>query len=431
MTEKITMTLEPDAFTGSLLAAEGIEDATVVLNGPTGCKLYHAHLSDCQYPRASSFDPLNYSEEFYFGQPRVPCTYLEGEDYIAGSTEKLRRILPAIASSKDGLIVIINSPGASLIGDDLVRSIKGAGLSHRCIAIENAGYSSALCEGYQRTVLGILDWMGIERCETCPNKVNIIGMSLYHSNWDSSVEEIKRLLSLLGLQVGSVVCAGTTLEELRLSAEAACNLVVSEEYGLDIAQWYERNLSIPYVVSPAGTPVGFDATEICLKFLAAAMGIDSSHATGFIKQERRRQYRKIARFHSLNGLPKGASFAVKADSSLALPLTKWLYNYLGMVPVGIISPGGNSRSREALSGFLNEIGFSEAWNNFPSREPVDVVLADGHTVKTMREKRLCKAGVEISLPSSGYVNFLPRTYMGISGSLFLLEEILNGLRTMP
>lgn len=425
------MTLEPDAFTGSLLAAEGIEDATVILNGPTGCKLYHGHLSDCQYPRASSFDPLSYSEEFYFGQPRVPCTYLEGDDYIAGSTEKLRRILPAIASAREGLIVIINSPGASLIGDDLVRFIKGAGLSHRCIAIENAGYSSALCEGYQRTVLEILDWMRIERRETCPNKVNIIGMSLYHSNWDSSVEEIKRLLSLLGLQVGSVVCAGTTLEELRLSAEAACNLVICEEYGLDIAHWYERNLSIPYVFSPAGAPVGFEATEICLKFLAAHMGIDSFPATGFIRQERRRQYRKIARFHSLTGLPKGASFAVKADSSIALPLTKWLYNYLGMVPAGIISPGGNLRSREALSGFLNEIGFSEAWNNFPSHEPVDVVLADGHTVKMMREKRLCRAGVEISLPSSGYVNFLPRTYMGISGSLFLLEEILNGLRTMP
>lgn len=426
------MTIDPDSFTGAMLAVEGIEDAMVVLNGPTGCKLYHAHLSDCQYPRASSFDPLSYAEEFYFGQPRVPCTYLEGEDYIAGSTEKLGRILSSIASSRDGLIAVVNSPGASLIGDDLVRFIEDAGLSDRCIAIENTGYSSTLQEGFQRTVIKLLDWLELKRCNTIPDTVNIIGISLYHSNWDSSLEEIKRLLSLLGLRVGSVICAGTTLEELRRSAEATCNLVICEEYGLDIAHWYERNLSIPYVVSPAGAPVGFDATEICLKFLAAAMERDASQATEFIHLERRKQYRKIARFHSLTGLPKGTTFAVKADSSIALPLAKWLYYYLGMVPVGInTSSGGHLSSEQELVGFLKDIGFSEALGNFRSDEPADVVLADGHTVRMMREKRLCRAGVEIGLPSSGYVNFLPRTYMGINGSLFLLEEILNGIRTMP
>jgi nitrogenase molybdenum-iron protein alpha/beta subunit len=430
--EMIHMTIDADSFTGAILAVEGIEDAMVVLNGPTGCKMYHSHISDCQYPRASSFDPLNYAAEFYFGQPRVPCTYLDGNDYVAGSTEKLSRILPAIASKNEGTIVIINSPGASLIGDDLLHLISDTGLSHRCFAIENAGYSSALSDGFQDTVLDILKWMGIKKRTSSPGKVNIIGLSLYHSNWDSTIQELKRLLCLLGLEPGSVVCAGTTMQELYRSTEASCNIVVCQEYGQRIAEWYKRTLSIPYVISPEGAPVGFDATVTWLRSIASSMGIDPSNATGFVERERRKQYRKIARFHSLTGLPKGASFAVKADSSIALPLTKWLYTYLGMVPAGIdTSSSSGSKTRDELIAFLERIGFDEAIDNFHISTAVDVVLADGHTVNIMLESGMSRAGVEISLPFSGYVNFLPRTYMGVTGSLFMLEEILNGLRKIP
>ena len=52
----------PDAFSGAIFALEGIKDAVVILNGPTGCKFYHSAISDYQYPRDLSFDPLNYPE---------------------------------------------------------------------------------------------------------------------------------------------------------------------------------------------------------------------------------------------------------------------------------------------------------------------------------------------------------------------------------
>lgn len=420
------MTFEPDGFTGTLLAVEGIENAKAVLNGPTGCKLYHAYLSDCQYPRASSFDPLSFSDEFYFGQPRLPCTYLDEGDYVAGSAEKLKRILPSIPSLRGGPLVLVNSPGASLIGDDLERFIDEAGVSKHCLAIENANYSASLCKGFSDTVIRILEWLGLERQGPQPGKVNLIGISLYHSNWDSSVKELKSLLALLGLEVISVVCAGTSTEELFMSTSASCNIVVFHEYGLGIAQWYERHFSIPYVSSPEGAPVGFDATLAWIVQIADAMGLDASHAIAFLRQAKKEQYRKIARFHSLTGLPKGASFALKADASIALPLTKWLYNYLGMVPVCVDIPP-NTNDRAMLSEFLDGTGFGGALSAFNSNEHADVVFADGHTVIIMQERKLCKAGIEISLPSSGYVDFLPRTYVGISGALFLLEEILNGL----
>ncbi|WP_094229089.1 nitrogenase component 1 [Methanolobus psychrotolerans] len=428
------MTLTADAFTGSLLAVEGITDAIVLLNGPTGCKFYHSHISDCQYQRASSFDPLGFTEEFYFGQPRVPCTYLEGEDYIAGSTEKLRRILSSIASKNDDLLVVVNSPGASLIGDDLKQFIDSANLSKRCLAIENAGYSSPVCEGFEQTVIEILKWMDLEgkNSSSITGKVNLVGISLYNSNWDSTADELRRILSFLNIDVETVLCAGTSIEELQISTSVACNIVVFPEYGLKIAKWYEEQFGIPYILSPMGAPVGYDATEMWIKSVASFMSVDPSQAIEILRKERKRNYHKTSRFHSLTGLPKGATFAINGDSSVVLPLTKWLYEYLGMAPVGVSTlPGGCSETETQIIDFLGKIGFSDSWKSFNDGEQVDVVLSDGHTIKMMHEKRLCRAAIEIAMPSSGYINFLPRTYVGVNGALFLLEEIFNGLRRMP
>jgi nitrogenase molybdenum-iron protein alpha/beta subunit len=93
--------------------------------------------------------------------------------------------------------------------------------------------------------------------------------------------------------------------------------------------------------------------------------------------------------------------------------------------------GGDSDTEKRIRDFLQETGFGDAWDRQPGDEVVDVVLADGHTSRSMLAGKMCRAAVEITLPSSGYLNFRPRTYMGLNGTLFLLEEILNGLRGMP
>jgi nitrogenase molybdenum-iron protein alpha/beta subunit len=95
---------EPDRLTGAILAIEGIRDAAVLLNGPTGCKFYHGAVAEGQLPRESSYDPLQFVDEFYFGQPRVPATYLDSEDYVFGASAKLERILPVVASKGHSLI---------------------------------------------------------------------------------------------------------------------------------------------------------------------------------------------------------------------------------------------------------------------------------------------------------------------------------------
>ncbi|MBQ9827692.1 MAG: oxidoreductase, partial [Lachnospiraceae bacterium] len=93
MTEDYLKNIMPDSISGLIFAFEGIRDTAVLLNGPTGCKFYHSATSDNQVMRKFEYDPLNYPEELYFGQPRVPCTYLDKRDYVYGSEDKVKEAL--------------------------------------------------------------------------------------------------------------------------------------------------------------------------------------------------------------------------------------------------------------------------------------------------------------------------------------------------
>jgi hypothetical protein len=144
----------------------------------------------------------------------------------------------------------------------------------------------------------------------------------------------------------------------------------------------------------AGAPIGFDATEEWLREVCAALGADPSPAVAAVDDARRRAAMHVKRFNSLTGLPKGATFAIHAPPSVAAPLRRWLHDYLGMVAV---------------------------------EGPADVVFGDGAEVARMRASGSASAGVEIALPSGGFVDVVPKCLLGAVGALYLLESVLNAL----
>jgi len=424
------MIFSPDAFTASILTVEGVRDATALLNGPTGCKIYHSFLSDRHFPRGASHDPMAFQGEFYFGQLRVPSTYLDWEDYVEGSLEKLERLLSGLAEKNNDLLAVINSPGASLIGADLESALRKSGVSERCFTVDCAGFSLPAPLGFENTGLALLEHLELKPLPRNQNRVNIIGLSILHKHWEGTVAELKKLLSLLGLEVGAVLFADTSVDELKNSSSAACNLVLFPEYGQKIAEWYLERFGIPAVFSPLGAPVGFDATEKLLQELAKCLGIDPSPALNFVRAARKNSYSKLSRYHSFSGLPKGTSFSIKAEASLAYPLALWLYSYLGMVPLAVKTlPGGSPEIEASLRAFLKEKGFEKAYDREPEYEKADIAFADGYTLGFLKGMGCCKAGIEISTPAEGHIDFIPKTYLGVEGTLRLLEEIINGIRS--
>jgi nitrogenase molybdenum-iron protein alpha/beta subunit len=425
MTGRWTPCTPPDGLTGAILAVEGIADAAVLLNGPTGCKFYHGAIADRQLPRSDSLDPLHYAEEFYFGQPRVPATYLDGDDYVFGAGAKIERILPAVAAKGHRLMAVVNSPGAALIGDDLERLIVTAGLDAPCAVIETTGFSGTAAEGFDTALRSVLRRLDPPETQPVPRRINLLGVPLLQYQWRGNVEELARLLGLCGIEIGAVLCAGSNVDQLRSLRSATLNVVVQEEYGAGIGAFLREQYGMDTIRPECGVPLGFDAAATWIGEVCKRLDADPAPALNDIANARADCYRALSRFHSLTGLPKAVTFAVEADASVALPLTRWLHGYLGMVPDAVRALQATPEIAECLRAFLRKIDCADAWN----RDPLDaeIVFASGQTLRKLQAAGWDGYGIPVAPPGLSGVEILPRPFLGTCGAVRLVEEILNGV----
>lgn len=426
------MKLDADGFIGTLLAIEGISDARAVMNGPNGCRGNPAYFSDRYFPRDNSLNRRSFEEPFFFGQSRIPCTYLDSDDYIHGSAQKLREILPLIAEKGDAFLAVVNSPGASLIGDDLNRLLNEAHLDHVCMAFEGAAYSRPLPEGFDEAIAAILRWFRLNRLPRMNNRVNLLGFSMIQKYWQGNIAEIRHLCELMGLTVVSVPGAGSSVSELRESTTASFNIVIFPEYSRQTAEFYESEFGIPAVRSPDGAPIGFDATETWIRTVAAATGRDPTPALEEIGKRRTHAFHRIARYHHEAGYPKGTTFAVRGDSSFALPLTTWLYEYLGMMPVSVdIMAGEDPNAAGRLQGYLAANALSEAFGADPAVAGPDVYFGDDLLGKDLVLSGRCRTSVDIFNRTTGDIHFTERAFLGGAGALWILDLIFDAVKDFP
>lgn len=456
MTQKYLTSITPDSLSGIIFSLEGIYDGLVLLNGPSGCKFYHSSLSDGQMLRSLDFDPLCYPEKWYFGQPHVPCTSIDNGDYVYGSEEKLRETLRFLRDNVDfNVLFVVNSPGAALIGDDL-RGIAESEIKDRPVVIyESPGFSENMPKGHERAFQGILSYIkGDEASEddccntetekNCnPNsnneassktknkirRVNIIGLGLWRRNFQGDVDEIKRLCNMMGLEVNCMLMAGCYWKDICNLAEADVNIVIVSEFGVKIAESLKEVTGVDYYICD-GQPIGFKATEKWAKEICRKLSLPKPKKIICESEKlRARCYPLISRLNSLTGLPTGHPFAVEGRYSEALGYSRFLLEYFGMTPASIsILDDDMDYSKGYLDNFLEAYGVQDALKNPIMETEAELVLASGNTIGTLKLKGADFGGIDVSLPTLGYIDVLPKTHLGLSGAALLVELILNGLR---
>jgi len=434
----------PDSFSGAIFAIEGIADAAVVLNGPTGCKFYHSAISDTHFPRAADADPLSYSERSFFGQPRVPATYLDRDDYIFGSEAKLSEVLAAVAKRNYSLVVVVNSPGAALIGDDLDRLMTEHVDKTLHFAIESTGFSGDFGAGFQTAVNRMIDVLALPEVPRDPLSVNLLGICLNQKYFEYNYATIREALSRCGIRVVSALGATDSLVTVRGARGAALNIVVCPENGLDTARKLERDWGTPYIVPSLGQPIGFEATtafinEVCAaldgdqtvpgRVTSTVLGVDAEGALDEIDRARAHAYLQLARYSSTLGLPKGSFYSIKAPASAAYPLARWLSGYLGMIPAAIeLVPGEDGGFVSKLTDYLAAIQCSQVLGLPAAETPTEIIFGDGDTIAASRLVGQRAACIEIGYPTLSYLDITRKQLYGADGALFLLEQIMNGLR---
>ncbi len=414
-----------DGFTGAILAVESFKDVRAVLHGPGGCRSYMTSLSRQCYPRMRPDDFKEYQGSYFFGQRRVPCTYIDENDYINGAMPKIEESIPIICDMDGKAAVFIKSPGASLIGDNITDAIERLGYSNKAMAIEESLISAPFSSSYDRTIKEMLAWKNPQRGDVVSNSVNILGLPITFNDWQDSLDEFKELLGAIGLNVISSPGAGCTMDGLIDSVNAAFNIIVCPEYGLETARYYEKKYGIPYILCDTGAPVGFNNTENWIRKIATSTKKNPTAAVDIINVYRWRAYKKI-KGSLFSQKAKCKTFAITSDSSVALPLAKWLYEFLCMIPESIIlDPGADEESVKSLKAFLKEIKMEDVLRKDINKIKLNYVFSDGQTAETLRFLGICDKGIDIGAPSLGRINFIPRPILGSLGAMYFLDEVYS------
>ena len=243
----------PDGFVGAVMAVESISDAVAFLHGPGGCRVRFMVYSGAVFPRVRLEDNDSYFIPYFCGYPRVPATYLDEYDYINGAYYKLEEGLPIVDSKDPGLIVVINSPGAALIGGNHERAIKEAGLEDRAIFMDESLVSTPMTQGYDHTLVEIMKHLDPIKERTDKDTVNLIGMTVMDKDFRAAIDEMTENLEAMGLKVRCVPGAGADLEGLRDSVNSEYCVVVCPEACQDLSEYY-RSMGLKIIRSDAGAP---------------------------------------------------------------------------------------------------------------------------------------------------------------------------------
>jgi len=407
-----------DGFMASLLAAESIRGCRAILHGPGACRGQNVVLA-----QSVSQDYIPPSEgPFYFGEARIPCTYLDGTDFVHGANYKMTDLLDTMDGVE--MAIVVPSPGASLIGDDLEMAFLRSRFRGEVLALKGCHMSEPACVGYDSVLASAIRSVCRPQ-EKVKGRVNVIGLTELTEGWDATREELESYMDAMGVEVNAFIGADCTLQELRSAGSAAANLTVMPEFCRETSAVLE-SLGVPTTELPV--PFGFSATEAWIRSAADALGADPLKALEICRRTSGRCSMQMKKAGHGTSVTRGMTYSVSLDSEIALPLCEWMYRYLGMFPESVRRCGWWSEEFvERLAGFLSGIGCQDALGCDLSDERCDVLFSDGHTVSVCERNRSCMIGVDLQLPTNKMYSFVSRPVLGAQGARRILDDVMNGL----
>ncbi len=458
MTDQYLRNTTADYITGAISACEGIKNSIVLINGPHGCKTYYGFGTGQSAINgqallglggdlrlSNAMDDRLIRSQFFTGSPLIPATNLRYEDFIFGTSEQLGRALHDIlAERKYSLISVIQAPGTSLLSEALEPEIKTAAENSDVpfLFIDEPGLSEDMFRGYDETVLALVRKFSVpddakpesraERGNTSSGRpsVNVFGLYSRGIHVDGDLEEITRLLDLCGIDVNCAFGAYCSMDEIRRVSSADANIFLAPERCRQTKRYLEEKTGIPSF-DPGCVPVGPDLTERFVRGISELLGTDCSAALKDIEETRARMFFHLARYVGNRGFDRTFRYATEGEPSLLFALVDYLTGYLGIAPEAVhVLYDQSGTSDSGLESALKSAGYEDALLRDITGVKDVILLGNANTIAQVLASGGNVYGIETAYPTSGYINVIPKTFIGCRGALYLLEQILNARRLL-
>ncbi len=410
----------PDGFYGSMLAAESLTDGMTILHGPGGCRGLSAAMSSRYVPR--EFKTVE--GDFFFHRPRIPCTYVDRDDYIYGASKKVSMILDLLKSKNTKFAVVLESPGASLIGDKLQDEVISSGMSEKTAILGKCLMSETFAKGYDSTLCLIARKLAKKDVKE-PMKVNLVGLPYISKGCFPLVKELHNILCAMGIEVIADIGIACSVEQMAMSSKASANVCICPEYFVESAEYYEKELGIPTVRGPSGAPLGYDAIRAWVNAVAKTLSCDPTPALRTIDDDENEVFRVVSATFSIGEFACFRTFSVLAEPSIALPLITFMVKKLRLVPASVELCEHDPVYEGMIGELLKKMGEENVLDKDFGSEFSEVLFGPGAMCEYLLQKDMCSTIFDISLPSKDYLDIAPKSVMGLDGCRRIVEKVLN------
>lgn len=397
---------------------------------------------------ATAFNSGSCGSSYCSGQS-VPVSNISERHVIFGGSDRLEEeIRNTLELIEADLFVVTTGCMTEIIADDVngvVSQFKDADTP--VIYINTPSFEADAYGGYEILFHEIYNKYLPVSEEKNSKLVNIFGVvPLFDPFFRGDLEEIKRLLNRIELQVNTFFTADETFNNIKSAPTAKLNIVLSRVRGVEVAKKFQEKHGTPYIITEL--PVGAEDTERFLLQVADEMNIDKRAVKKVIKAENEIYYRYVERITDLIADSEFKYYAeVVSNGNTAIPYARFLQKELGwLINDVVITDILNDKQKNVLLESFNKLKIGgnlifetdtskitkKIVQNHPnyrgefyfnSEGPVYVL---GSSLEKEFSIRRDSNTLSVSYPLYNRV-ILDRGYAGFRGGLHLIEDILNSL----
>ncbi|MDR2042832.1 MAG: hypothetical protein LBQ15_00380 [Clostridium sp.] len=266
----------------------------------------------------------------YCNGQAAPSTGITETEIVFGGADRLHeQIRNTLELIHGRLYVVATGCMSEMIGDDtagVVSEFREEGVP--IVSVSTPSFKGDSYHGYDIVLDGIFNQFLPKADRKNDRLVNVFGLVPgYDPFFRGDLEEIKRLLESLGLRVNTFFTPDQTFENITSAPAAACNIVLSRVWGVELAEKFEERHGTPFWVTDL--PIGPEATDQFLAEAAEKFRLDAEKVIGQGNQDFYGYFERTADAFCDQDLK---FYAVTAtNSTYAIPLARYVTRELGWV----------------------------------------------------------------------------------------------------
>jgi len=355
-------------MTGAVACLAGFDGIAVVIHGSSGCYYYPATLLHAP----------------------VSGTFILEQEVIFGSEARLHEVIGELGRTGKRVAVVTTCVPA-ILGED----IRGMLSAHDVILVDSPGFSGSFETGYKKALAHLNPAV-----DDATAGINIDGVSLFDPFHRGNVLELKRLLALAQVPVGTILCSD---KFSKISCAAPYTIRTDE----DLASGTGTCL---------GGTLGFDNLKTTFSQIADC--IDTADPEPVLRDIARAEERLVAacdKYLRRFDPPGTAIFSGRCYSSFAARiLAKYLDADIVFVGTRVEPDGSLPYPAEKVTGLM------EIQERIRDHTP-DLVIGSSFE----RSVRGSAVFVPLTPPFRGMIRLASRPLAGTEGALLFMEEVLN------